>query len=172
MPFLDCLTADLRHLGADWDRRPTAVLARGLVRMFAYPQTAAVVLFRLAHELHRRRVTRPLAHAVKSWSIAWTGAEIHPAAQIGPGFEIAHSVGIVVGHEVRAGRNLVLFHGVTLGHDGRGRSGQPTIGDDVRIFAGAAVLGPVQVGNNARIAANATVLADVPAGTTVGGVWQ
>ncbi|MBV8463349.1 MAG: serine acetyltransferase [Acidimicrobiales bacterium] len=114
---------------------------------------------------------RPLALWLQNRAIRAGGAEIHPAAEIGPGFALIHTVGVVVGHEVVAGRNLVLYHGVTLGHTGTGL-GQPRLGDDVRIGAGAKVLGPVTVGDRAWIGANAVVLADVPEDAVVGGVWS
>lgn len=114
---------------------------------------------------------RPLAIWLQSCSIRSGGTEIHPAAVLGPGFAIIHTVVIVVGHEAVAGKNLVLYQGVTLGHTGQGL-GQPQIGDDVRVGAGAKVLGPVTIGDGAWIGANAVVLADVPAGATVGRVWR
>ena len=66
---------------------------------------------------------------------------------------------------------MVLYQGVTLGH-GRTGIGQPAIGNRVRIFAGAAVLGPIRIGDDAVIGANAVVLADVPAASVVTGVWR
>jgi serine O-acetyltransferase len=67
------------------------------------------------------------------------------------------------------GRRVLVSHGVTLG--GRdGHEGLPSIEDDVRIGAGAKVLGPVRLGRGARVGANAVVLRDVPAGATVAGV--
>ena len=98
------------------------------------------------------------------------GAELHPAAQIGPGFALVHSVRIVIGHEVRAGRDLV-YQGVTIGHGGAGE-GQPTLGDGVRIGAGAKVLATIRSGDGARVGANAVVLADVPAGRSSQGAGR
>lgn len=70
-----------------------------------------------------------------------------------------------MGHEVRMGRDCVLYHGVTLGHDGN-RDGQPVLGDRVRVYAGARLLGPITVGDDAVIAAGALVLDDVPSRST------
>ncbi|WP_277821206.1 hypothetical protein [Palleniella muris] len=36
------------------------------------------------------------------------------------------------------------------------------IGDNVRIFTGAVVAGPIHIGNNVTIAANSVVLEDIP----------
>ena len=166
-----CLVADLRHMTAAWDAPPWRVLLGAVVRAPFQPAIGAVLLFRLGQVAYHGRATRPLAQWCKARAIRTAGAELHPAAQIGPGFALVHSVGIVIGHEVRAGRDLVVYQGVTIGHGG-GTEGQPTLGDGVRVGAGAKVLGPVHVGDGARIGANAVVLADVPAGVTVVGVWK
>lgn len=52
------------------------------------------------------------------------------------------------------------FTGATIG--GRVGSGAPVIGDNVRIGAGAKVLGGIRIGHHAQIVANAVVLRDVP----------
>ncbi len=164
------LIADLRHMTARWDDGPLGLCLHTLVRLPLYPRFGVVILHRAAAWCWDHRL-RPLALWLQVRALHTGGSEIHPAARIGPGFALIHTEGIVVGHEVVAGRNLVLYQGVTLGHTGRG-PGQPLIGDDVRIGAGAKVLGPVRVGDGAWIGANAVVLADVDAGTTVGGIWR
>ncbi len=164
------LTEDLRHMTASWELTPGQVWWRAAARLPLYPRLRVGILFRASSWCWHRRL-RPVALWLQSRAIRAGGAEIHPAADIGPGFALIHTTGVVVGHEVVAGRNLVLYHGVTLGHTGTG-SGQPRIGDDVRIGAGAKVLGPVRVGDRAWIGANAVVLADVPPDTVVGGVWR
>jgi serine O-acetyltransferase len=153
-----------------WDAGRNRVLIGAALRAPVTPRLRAVVYFRMSAWCWRHRL-RSVALWLQAWAIGAAGAEIHPGAEIGPGLALIHSVGIVVGHEVVAGCNLVLFHGVTLGHTGRG-NGQPRIGDDVRVGAGAKVLGPVTVGDGARIGANAVVLADVDPGRTVTGVWR
>jgi len=92
--------------------------------------------------------------------------ELNPLAQIGEGLIVYHGSGLVVGSGIKAGKNLTLEHGVTLGN----RIGSsideafswPVLGDNCFIGCGAAVLGPVRIGNNAKVGANAVVLCDVP----------
>jgi serine O-acetyltransferase len=168
--LVGALTEDLRHMTASWSMSPTRVWWRTVVRLPLYPRLRVGILYRTSSWCWHRRL-RPLALWLQTCAIRAGGAEIHPAAELGPGFALIHTVGVVVGHEVVSGRNLVLYHGVTLGHTGTGQ-GQPQVGDDVRIGAGAKVLGPVRVGHRAWIGANAVVLADVPDDTVVGGVWQ
>ena len=127
-------------------------------------------MYRLSSAVEARG-WRALALWLQSRGQRATGAEIHPAAVIGPGLNLAHGGGVVVGHEVVAGVDLVLYQSVTLGHGPAG-AGQPTVGDRVRIFAGAVVLGPINIGDDAVIGANAVVLADVPAAAVATGVWK
>jgi serine O-acetyltransferase len=167
---MEALLQDVRHMTAAWDAPPWRVLAGAALRMPLYPRLGVVVRHRAASWCWHHRL-RPVALWLQARSIRAAGAEIHPGAAIGPGLAVIHSVGIVVGHEVVAGRDLVLHQGVTLGHTGTG-PGQPRLGDGVRIGAGATVLGPVSVGDGAWIGANATVLADVPAGAVATGTWR
>ncbi len=84
----------------------------------------------------------------------------------GPGLRIAHGYGTLV-HAASIGARCSIYQGVTLGHTDWGA---PVIGDRVRIYANAQVLGPVTIGDDAVIAAGAVVLSDVPAGMMAAGV--
>ena len=57
---------------------------------------------------------------------------------------------------------------MTIGGDGE--TVGATIGNDVFIGAGAAILGKPVIGNNVKIGAKAVVLHDVPDGSTIVGV--
>ncbi|SDE15508.1 serine O-acetyltransferase [Rhodococcus tukisamuensis] len=85
------------------------------------------------------------------------------AERIGPGLFIQHGVGTIVTAE-SIGEYCWINQQVTIGHDARGR---PTLGDHVRVGAGAVVLGPITLHDNATVGANATVIHDVAAGVTV-----
>lgn len=69
--------------------------------------------------------------------------------------------GIIVGHDVKIGRNVRIFQQVTIAHGG------VVIGDNVVIGAGAKVLPGVTIGSNCKIGANAVVVENVPDGATV-----
>ncbi len=164
------LIADLRHMNAMWDSRPASILAVAVAKAPFYPSVRAVFWIRTGMWLWRHHLRLP-AHWCKARAVRASGAEIHPGCSIGPGLSLVHTVGIVVGKKVRAGRDLVLHQGVTLGY-GSDYVLQPQLGDEVRIGPGASVLGPVKIGDRVRIGAGALVLADVPADTTVMGVWK
>jgi len=75
----------------------------------------------------------------------------------------------VLDHRCIIGDNVRIDQQVTIGI--RWDEGvAPIIGNNVRIGAGAKVLGSIRIGNNARIGANAVVLTDVPDGATAVGV--
>jgi serine O-acetyltransferase len=166
------LLADLRHMTASWDATAAGVVRTALPRFLLQPRFRAIVYFRLSQWAWSRTSTRSFARWLQSRTIRCSGAELHPAARIGPGFAIVHSVGIVVGHEVAAGAELVLHQGVTIGHRGGSHEGQPVLGNNVRVGAGAKILGPIEVGDDVVIGANAVVLGDVPNGKKVIGIWS
>lgn len=84
----------------------------------------------------------------------------------GAGLRIAHGYGTLV-HAATIGTRCTLYQGVTLGHTDHGA---PFIGDRVRIYGNAQVLGPVTIGDDAVVAAGAVVISDVPAGMMAAGV--
>lgn len=73
--------------------------------------------------------------------------------------------GVFISNEAKIGKNVVIFQHVTIGsntlQDSR-RVGSPTIGDNVYIGAGAAIIGKISIGDNCRIGANAVVYQDMP----------
>ncbi|MDQ2810102.1 MAG: serine acetyltransferase, partial [Chloroflexota bacterium] len=90
-------------------------------------------------------------------------------AVLGPGCQMPHSVGIVIGPKAHVGRGCFIGQGVTLGYrypgprDPVAGDGNPVLGDRVIVGAGAKILGPVHIGDGAIIGANSVVARDVPA---------
>lgn len=70
-------------------------------------------------------------------------------------------------HASRIGRNFTIFQNVTVGYS---NGGKPQIGDNVTIYSGAVVIGPIKIGDNVEIGANAVVTKDVPSNVVVAGV--
>lgn len=109
------------------------------------------------------------------WVKLLAGAELPHDCCIGPGLRLAHGGrGVVIGRGTLVGANVAIYHQVSVGAVDT-RPGldavppAPVIEDDVRIGAGAKVLGDLRVGAGAMIGANAVVVTDVPAGKTAAG---
>lgn len=151
-----------------FERDPAA--RNSLEVICCYPGLHALVLHRLAHTLHQRRISffpRFISHLAR----LFTGIEIHPGAQIGKGVFIDHGMGVVIGETAIVGDYTLIYQGVTLGGTGKETGKRhPTVGEHVVVGAGAKVLGNIQIGNHARIGAGSIVLRDVPAHCTAVGV--
>lgn len=85
------------------------------------------------------------------------------ADRIGPGLFIQHGVATIVTAK-SIGSHCWINQQVTIGHDA---TGGPTLGDRVRVGAGAVVIGPITLHDGATVGANATVIHDVGPGETV-----
>lgn len=135
-----------------------------------YPGPQAIILYRIAHLLHKVGVfflPRFICHLARFL----TGIEIHPGARIGKGVFIDHGMGVVIGETAVVGDYCLLYQGVTLGGTGK-ESGKrhPTLGRNVTVGAGTKVLGNINIGSNARVGAVSVVLKDVPPNSTVVGI--
>ena len=86
---------------------------------------------------------------------------------IGPGVFIQHGIATII-YARAIGAGCWINQQVTIGYKGPGLP--PVLGRDVRVGAGAKVLGDFTVGDGVRIGANAVVLREVPANCTVAGV--
>jgi len=158
-----------RDIAAAHARDPAARGVSSTEILASWPGVQAVLAHRVAHGLHGIGV--PVAPRTLSiLSRAWTGVEIHPAAQIGKGFFIDHAAGVVIGETAQIGDDVTLYQGVTLGGTGfQTGKRHPTLQDNVTVGAGAKLLGAITVGHGAKIGANTVVIHDVPPNTTVVG---
>jgi serine O-acetyltransferase len=141
--------------------------------LLCYPGVLAMIHHRLAHRLYGLGLPL-LARIVAELAHGQTGIDIHPGAQIGPGFFIDHGTGVVIGETAVIGKRVRLYQAVTLGAKRfptdlagnlqKGLPRHPIVEDDVVIYAGATVLGRVTLGRGATIGGNVWVTHDVPAG--------
>ena len=135
-----------------------------------YPGFHAILLHRLAHRLYGRG-WYTLARIVSQLSRTLTGIDIHPGARIGRRFFIDHGMGVVIGETTEIGDDVLVYQGVTLGGTGKDTGKRhPTIGDDVVIGTGAAILGNIKIGDHVKIGAGSVVVHPIPAHSTVVGV--
>ena len=153
------LVADLGAFGG------AASAAAGLPeRLLADVGVGAIIGFRLAHVLDGLGASL-VARLVSAVARRRTGVDIHPGATIGSGFCIVGGQGIVIGEGTVLGSGVRLHGAVTLGSaDAAARSsaGAPVIEDDVTIYPGATILGPVTVGRGSVIGGGVWLTGDVP----------
>lgn len=94
-------------------------------------------------------------------------------ARISPDCKFIHPIGIVIGEGVVIGRGCQIYQGVTLGAARQNEDKEdryPIVSENVTVFSGAKVIGPVVLGESSLIGANSVVVKDVPAGKVAVGV--
>jgi serine O-acetyltransferase len=144
--------------------------------LLCYPGILAVIHYRLAHALYAlgvplvARIISEIAHSI-------TGIDIHPGAQIGPGFFIDHGTGVVIGETTVIGQRVRLYQAVTLGakrftqdESGaleKGAPRHPILEDEVVVYAGATILGRITIGRGSSIGGNVWLTRSVPPGSNV-----
>ncbi len=163
--MLDTFLADLR---APVERDPAA--DGWLDVVLSYPGFHAITVHRLVHALWKAKIPL-LPRFIAECVHRFTGIEIHPGATIGRGFFIDHGTGVVIGGTAIVGDNVTLYQGVTLGGTSLQRTKRhPTLGNNVSVGLGAAILGDITIGDNVKVGANSVVVRDVPPNSTVVGI--
>jgi serine O-acetyltransferase len=122
----------------------------------------ASLLYRVSHYLWERGM-RLLPEVIYAFAKLVTHADLAPAAKIGPGLYLYHGVGTVVGKGCTVGARALICQQVSIG-------GRSVIGDDVKLWPGARVLGEVTVGDRSEVGANSVVIKNVPEDSIVFGV--
>jgi serine O-acetyltransferase len=144
--------------------------------IFSYPCILAVMVYRMAHELHIQEVPL-LPRIMTEYAHGAAGIDIHPGAKIGKYFFIDHGTGVVIGETAEIGDRVKIYQGVTLGalsfptdFQGnliRGVKRHPTIEDDVTIYSNATILGPTVIGARSVIGGNVWITQSVPPDTVL-----
>lgn len=128
-----------------------------------------LLLFRTANFCTTRRIYRYIGlpylifyRILVEWFFS---IELPWRAQIGRNLKLFHAEALVVSHEVVIGENCTLRQSTTIGiknlPDGS-VSRSPVIGDNVDIGCNVCVIGPVTIGNDVKIGAGAVVVKNVP----------
>jgi len=155
-------------VGCVFERDPAARTT--LEVLLTYPGVHALILHRVANRLWHRG-WRLTGRFISFGARAVTNVDIHPGATIGRRFFIDHGACVVIGETAEIGRDVTLYHGVTLGGTSWNKGKRhPTLCNGVMVGAGAKILGPITVHEKARVGANSVVIEDVPSGCTVVGI--
>ncbi len=165
------LAADIK---ATFEGDPAAKTTDEIV--YSYPGLQAIAVYRVAHKLFELEIPMlPRMMTERMHSV--TGIDIHPGADIGPGFVVDHGTGVVIGETTTIGRDVRIYQGVTLGalslpkgagDQYRGKKRHPTIEDEAIIYAGATILGgDTVIGARSVIGGNVWLTESVPPDTIV-----
>jgi serine O-acetyltransferase len=151
-------------------RREDPAAKNSLEVLLCYPGLHAVLFHRIAHVFYRAKwyvAARLISHVARML----TGIEIHPGATIGKRLFIDHGMGTVIGETAEVGDDVLLYQGVTLGGTGTEKGKRhPTLGNNVVVGTGAAVLGNIVLGDGVKVGAGSVVVHNVPAHCTVVGI--
>jgi len=147
---------------------------RSVGTFFLNPCWHAVCLYRASSQLNRLHL-EPLAKIIWYLNRILYSVDIDYRAKLAPGFKLVHGLGVVIGSGVVSEGPLSIYQRVTVGGTmGKERVGadgalftQPHFGENVTVYTGACLFGPIYIGDDARILANRTITRDVPSGTTV-----
>jgi serine O-acetyltransferase len=134
------------------------------------PGFHAMVMYRLGRWAAASPSRKPflrLARLLRLFVRNFYGIEMYWEADIGRRLVIAHQGAMVIHQFCTIGDDCIIRQGVTIGTAELYDPDGPTLGNNVDIGAGAAIIGKVRVGNNVRIGPNAVVVTDVPDGSTV-----
>ena len=150
------------------------------IRFFLTDRTfRPIVTYRIAQSVRKSQLSfilYPLTAIIHRILCQLAGMDFPLRASIGRGLALVHGWGLVVSSGAKIGRNVTLFHGVTIGQgdrisdDGQRVTGYPVLEDDVWVGPNATIVGGVRVGAGSRILANSVVTSDIPARSLVSGI--
>lgn len=128
------------------------------------------LLFLLHNDIWYRTTFYYRIGPIWTWIIGWyrPGDKtfmIPDHVDIGSGFHIEHSWATVLNAD-KIGKNFSCIQCVTIGKKNGKR---PSIGDNVKIFSHAVIVGDIHIGNNVTVGAGSVVVKDIPDNAVVVG---
>ena len=154
----------LTQLHEDWDVNGRSAFRPGF-------QAVAVYRFGVWQSRLPRVLRLPLGALYRAAFIFvrnFYGIELYYTTTVGRRLRLGHQSGIVIHYLAEIGDDCSIRQNVTLGAARPPADREaPKLGNDVRLGAGAVILGPVTIGDGVRIGPNAVVMTDVPAGAAV-----
>lgn len=122
---------------------------------FNIPLTG-ILLYRISRNFHMRKKDEQ-ALLYSNLIRIISQMEIYYTAEIGAGLKINHGFGMVIGANCRIGRNALLYQQITIGDSNPlsiRKQGRPCAGNNLTMYSGAKILGPIQIGDNVIISQN------------------
>lgn len=145
------------------------------IKFLFFPNPASFVfwfrIFAFIVQTDRTRIFSTIVKQIYKVHQLIMGYDIPLTTNIGKGLLLMHYPEIVINGDCIIGDYVTIFNGVTLGMKFSGeKKGCPQIGNHVKIYPGARVIGNIKVGNHVVIGANSVVVDDVPDYSVVAGV--
>lgn len=130
-------------------------------------------LYKIANTLYKKKVP-VFPQLIQFIMRVFLSTDIPYTCEIGKGIRFAHGgMGVVLHKRTVIGESCIIYQNVTIGGNGKGKknaNGVPIIGSNVKIYAGAVVIGSIIIGDNSIIGANAVVNKSVPSDSVVVGI--
>lgn len=163
LPFLETLWEDaVRNIPLA--ERPTTpgAKAKHFLRCLGHAGFRCGLTYRLSYSSRAKlgRAGRVVSGALFWWNRHYYNCTITPTARIHGGLNLPHPTGISIGPGVVIGPDVWIFQNVVIAGSPT-KTGMPTLGENVAVFSGAVITGPVKVGDRAWIGANAVVARDL-----------
>lgn len=158
-----------------YGRCGNALVLKGALTMRTFRPVATLRWCQSARRLPGGRLLLPFCKVLHKLATHLAGIDFPWGTQVGAGFALTHGWSVVINQGAVIGRNVTLFHGVTVGRrdriaaDGTRLTGCPVIEDEVWIGPHATIVGGITIGRGSRIGAGAFVTEDVPAYSVVVG---
>lgn len=159
----------IEKVGKDFEFYKKKSLSEKLLTLYFNLEFRLLLNYRICNYLAN-------SHSILKWALPFYlkrqrtryGCIISPFAQIGENFRIAHANGITIG-PVIIGDNVTIFQQVALGSHGRMgiEKSYPVIEDNVKLYAGARIIGNVTIGHDSVIGANVVLQKSIPPFTLV-----
>ena len=149
---------------------------QGAIRSRTFRVVATARLCQVAHQAKGAgKWLLPVCKLLHRCAASMAGVDFPWQTKIGAGFALTHGWGMVMSPGAVIGRNVTLFHGVTLGRrdrinaDGQRMTAYPTLEDEVWVGPHAIITGGITIGRGSRIAGGAVVSESIPPYSIVAG---
>ena len=120
-----------------------------------------VLLYRVSHACRKTKILIPVSLFLDYFSTVLSSCYISSRAIVGPGLNLPHATGIVIGEGAVIGSNCTIYQSVTLGRKSHDKADYPSVGNGVIIYSGSVLLGNIAIGSDSVIGSNSTVLESI-----------
>lgn len=116
-----------------------------LMGFFFNPSLRCVLIIRVC------LVNKFLYYIFRNFLYWFHSCDIGYGSRIGPGLNLPHPLGIVIGRGSKVGKNVTIYQNVTLGSK---NNGYPCLGDGVVVYPNSVLVDAIRIGKGSIIGAN------------------